>query len=382
MLNILMIGWEIPPFNSGGLGVASFYLALNLSKKTNLIFTLPTYLPLTKQPFKIIFADNKIKIINPYKILNLNIDFNLLNQVVSYGIRVYQKIISENLKIDIIHAHDWLGGLAGLYLKEKLNKPLIIHVHSTEIERTGLNPNLTIFNFEKECFNKADKLIAVSNLTKNIIKEFYNINENKIYVVPNGISYEEYNYYPVKFIQNLKIENYKIVLFVGRLVLQKGPDYLVKTIKYVKQYIPKVKYIFAGSGEMINDLIRIAYNENVIDNIIFAGFLRNDELWSIYNLSDVLVAPSVFDPFGLVPLEAVRFKKPIIISKTTGLGEYLNNCLRVDYWDIKLMANYIVNILKYQPLKNELAHNAYKELDKFNWEDRANKILEIYQKII
>ncbi|GIW65996.1 MAG: hypothetical protein KatS3mg094_515 [Candidatus Parcubacteria bacterium] len=382
MLNVLMIGWELPPFNSGGLGVASFYLALNLSKKINLIFTLPYYLPIKNKKFKIIFANNEIKLINPYNILNLNIDNNLLNQVLTYGQRIYQKIKENEIKIDIIHAHDWLGGLAGLYLKEKLNKPLIIHIHSTEIERTGVNPNLTVFNFEKQCFSAADKLITVSNLTKKIVKDFYQIDENKIIPIPNGIDNENYSYFNIRFIEELKLENYKIVLFVGRLVLQKGPDYLLKTIKYVKQHIPKVKYIFAGSGEMLSRLIKIAYNENVIDNIIFGGFLRDEELWSIYKLSDVLVAPSVFDPFGLVPLEAIKLKKPIIISKTTGLGEYLDNCLKVDYWDIKLMANYIVAVLKYQPLKNEMVKNSYEELIKFNWEDRVNKVLEVYKQIL
>lgn len=379
MINVLMIGWELPPFNSGGLGVASYYLALHLSKKINLIFSLPYQLPIDNLPIKIIFADTNFKIINPYHCLDILISPELFNQVITYGERIYQKIKKLKISFDIIHAHDWLGGLAGIYLKDKLNKSLIIHVHSTEIERTGNNPNWNIYHLEKKCFEEADKLISVSNLTKKIIKDFYEIDENKIEVVPNGIDFENKNCKFVKFISDLKKENYKIVLFVGRLVLQKGPDYLIQTLKYVSQYIPKIKYIFAGSGEMINELIKIAYNDGVIDKVIFAGFLRDEELWGVYSLSDILVAPSVFDPFGLVPLEGIKFKKPVIISKTTGVGEYLNNCLTVDYWDINLMANYIVGILKYPPLKNELVNNSYKELSKFNWEERADKIIKIYQ---
>ncbi|MCS7183971.1 MAG: glycosyltransferase family 4 protein [Patescibacteria group bacterium] len=383
MLNVLMIGWELPPFNSGGLGVASYYLALSLSQKTNLFFFLPYYLNLKNIPFKVIFADSELKkIINPYVIFKFPLPFDLLNQVLTYGQRILQKIKESNTNPDIIHAHDWLGGIAGVYLKEKLAKPLIIHIHSTEIERTGNNPNKIIYDLEKKCFEKADKLIAVSNLTKKIIKDFYFINEDKIEVVPNGISFDKQKFKIIKFIEDLKKENYKIVLFVGRLVLQKGPDYFLQTLKYVKNYIPKIKYIFAGSGEMMNDLIKIAYQENVIDNIIFAGFLREEELSGVYQFSDLLVAPSVFDPFGLVPLEAIKFKKPIIISKTTGVGEFLNHYLSTDYCDVKLMANYIVSLLSYSPLKNEIVRNSYKELIKFNWEERAEKILNIYQNLV
>jgi glycosyltransferase involved in cell wall biosynthesis len=384
MKKVLMIGWELPPFNSGGLGIACYYLALALSKKVDLFFSLPYQLNinLAHFPFKIIFANSVVKKISSYQLLNFPISSELFDQVITYGERLHQKIKDLDLNFDLIHAHDWLGSLAGIYLKEKLHKPLIIHIHSTEIERTGNNPNLTIYYLEKKSFETADRLIAVSNLTKKIVANFYGIDQNKIETVPNGIDYEIPQYKIIKFIQDLKNRNYKIVLFVGRLVLQKGPDYLLRTLKYVSQYIPKVKYIFAGSGEMINDLIKIAYYDQVIDKVIFAGFLREEELWSVYALSDILVAPSVFDPFGLVPLEGVKFKKPVIISKTTGVGEYLNNCFKVDYWDINAMVNYIVGLLNYNVLKKEMAENAYQELPKFNWEDRAENLLKIYNNLV
>jgi glycosyltransferase involved in cell wall biosynthesis len=381
MKNVLMIGWELPPFNSGGLGVASYYLALHLSKKVNLIFTLPKKLPIKNCPFKILFADNEIKIIEGYLKYKGIIVNGFLEEVLTYGIRLLQKIKEEKIKVDIIHAHDWLGGVAGTFLKDNLNKPLIIHVHATEIERTGNNPNPLIYHLEKECFSKANLIITVSHLTKQIVSEFYGIPPSKIIPLPNGIDLEIPPNKIPQFILELKKHGYKIVLFVGRLVLQKGPDYFIKTLKYVSKFIPKVKYVIAGTGDMFPSLIKIAYEDGVLDKIIFAGFLRDEELWGVYKYSDLLVAPSVFDPFGLVPLEAIKLNVPVIISKTTGLGNYLDHCFKVDFWDIKQMANYIVGTLKYSPLRTELISNSFRELYKFNWEDRANKLVEIYSSL-
>lgn len=381
-MNVLMIGWELPPFNSGGLGVACFFMASHLKNKINIIFTLPKKLPIKNVPFKVLFADEKIEILEGYLKYKGIVVQGFLEEVLTYGKRLLQTLVKNNIKIDIIHAHDWLGGVAGVYLKEVLKKPLIIHVHATEIERTGNSPNPLIYNLEKDCFEKADLIITVSSLTKKIVSEFYNINPEKIIPVPNGIDFEIYPNKEPKFIIELKKQGYKIVTFVGRLVLQKGPDYFLKTLKYVQKFVPKIKYVFVGSGDMLSSLIKIAYEDNVLDKVIFAGFLRDAELWGVYKYSDLLVSPSVFDPFGLVPLEAVKFKLPVIISKTTGCGEYLYHCLKVDFWDIKLMANYIVGVLKYQPLRNELVKNSFGELPKFDWEDRANQIVNIYSNLL
>lgn len=377
-----MIGWELPPFNSGGLGVACFYIASHLNNKVDLTFALPKRLPINNVPFKVIFADDEIKLLEGYLKYKGILISGFLEEVLTYGIRLLQAIRKYKLNPDIIHAHDWLGGVAGVFLKKELKKPLIIHVHATEIERTGNNPNPLIYQLEKECFEKADFIITVSSLTKRIVSEFYQINPLKIIPVPNGINYEIPTNKEPTFIIELKKSGYKIVTFVGRLVVQKGPDYLLKTLKYVQKFLPKVKYVFVGDGDMLNTLIKIAYEENVLDKVIFAGFLRDSELWGVYKYSDVLVCPSVFDPFGLVPLEGIKFGLPVIISKTTGCGEYLNNCLKVDFWDIRLMTNYIVGVLKYPALKNEIIKNSKAELFKFNWEDRVHQILNIYKDIL
>ncbi|MGC8981535.1 MAG: glycosyltransferase family 4 protein [Minisyncoccia bacterium] len=377
---ILMIGWEFPPFNSGGLGVVTYYLAKNLNNKINLILALPKKYPINSD-LKLIFADDEIKILKCYTKINGIFVNGFLEDVLTYGIRLLNKIKELNLDFDIIHAHDWLGGVCGLYLKNNFKKPLIIHIHSTEIERTGNNPNPIIYQIEKEIMENSDKIISVSKLTKSIISNFYKIPEEKIIDLPNAIDLDSYEAIDSEYFKKLKSKNYKIVLFVGRLVLQKGPDYFVKTLKYVNEYIKKIKYVVVGDGEMLPDLIKIANEENVLDKIIFTGFLRDERLWGVYKYADLLVAPSVFDPFGLVPLEAVKFNIPIIISRTTGLGDYFYNCLKVDFWDIKKISNYIISILKYRPLKEELIKNAKKELVNFNWEDRANRLINIYENI-
>lgn len=379
---ILMIGWEFPPFNSGGLGVVTYYLAKGLNNKIDLFLALPKKYPINLSNLNILFVDNEIKILNGYKYYRgLYSTNNFLEEVLTYGIRLFQKIKKLNLNFDIIHAHDWLAGYAGAYLKEKMNKPLIIHIHSTEIERTGNNPNPLIYHIEKKIMSQADKILAVSKLTKNIINNFYQIPQEKIIDFPNAIDLSYFDADEIEYFKNLKKQNYKIVLFVGRLVLQKGPDYFIKTLKYVQKYIPKIKYVIVGDGEMFNDLIKIASDEKVLDKIIFTGFLRDSKLWGIYKCADLLVAPSVFDPFGLVPLEAVKFGVPIIISKTTGLGDYFYNCIKVDFWDVKKIANYIIAVLKYKPLREILIEESQKELIIFNWDDRVNRLINIYQNI-
>ncbi|MCL5257753.1 MAG: glycosyltransferase family 4 protein [Patescibacteria group bacterium] len=387
MRKVLMIGWELPPFNSGGLGVACFFLAKSLSQETNLYFSLPRQLPINDCPFKVIFADSKVvgkgysayaKISKAFWFKNIS---GLLEEVLTYGQRLYQRIEDLDLNFDVIHAHDWLGGLAGVYLKEKLNTPLVIHVHATEIERTGNNPNPLIYQLEKEMFERADKIITVSHLTREIVYSFYQIPRDKIKVVPNGIDRIKRIGQAPFYFNLLRSQGYKIVLFVGRFALQKGPDYFLQTLPLVSNYVKNVKYVFLGDGEMMPGLIKQAKEFDVLNKVVFGGFLRGDQLEGVYQNVDLLVVPSVFDPFGLVPLEGIKNDLPVIISKTTGVGDYLNNVLKVDFWDVKKMAGYIIGALKYSPLKRELVKNSVAELPKFNWDDRRQLILETYQSL-
>ncbi len=375
-----MIGWELPPFNSGGLGVACFHLAKELNKKINLTFVLPQKLPLKETPFKVIFASDFIKKISSYLETNYLIDQDLYNLVFSYGERILNVY---NEKTNIIHGHDWFSAPAVYFLKNYFKVPSFIHVHSTEIERTGNNPNPIIFQIEKEYFSKADYILPVSHLTKEVLIKSYQIPEEKIFVLPNGFEWIKNNTYQPNYLLNLKKDGWQIVLFVGRLTLQKGPDYLIKAIPLVKKFLPKTKFIFAGSGDMLNYLVKLCYELKIYDSVIFTNFLRDEKLYGLYSLADILVVPSVADPFGLVPLEGLNYDVPVIVSKTTGVGYYLNNIMKFDFWDIKEMANKIIGLLKYKTMTNLYLLNLKREAqEKFSWSKTADQLINLYSKCL
>ncbi len=375
-----MLGWELPPFNSGGLGVACFYLAKELTKKVDLTFTLPFKLPIYQTPFKVIFAENFYKKVYGYLEKYFWFESELLNLVFSYGQRilgVYQE------KPEILHGHDWFCGPGIYFLKRYFNVPSFLHIHSTEIERTGNNPNPIIYQIEKEYFSKIDYLLPVSDLTKEILIKVYGIPKNKIFVLPNGFEWSKQNGRLSSYLMNLKKEGWQIVLFVGRLTLQKGPDYLIRAIPLIQKFLPKTKFVFVGSGEMFESLIKLSYELKVKDNVIFTSFLREEELWGIYQSADLLVVPSVADPFGLVPLEGLNNDLPVIVSKTTGVGLYLNHLMKFDFWDTREMANKIVGLLKYKKMRDlYLINSRYEAVTKFDWQKTAGHLVEIYKKAI
>lgn len=379
-----MVGWELPPFNSGGLGVACFHLAKELNKLTDLTFSLPTYLPINKVPFKLIFASSFFKkIISSYThhfaLINF-INSETLNLVLTYGQRLLPVIENEP---HIVHGHDWLTAPATIFLKEHFQVPSFIHVHSTEIERTGNNPNPIIFNIEKEYFEQSDYLLPVSDLTKDVLVKIYNIPAEKIIVLPNGFSWQETTVNLTSYLDDLKKEGWQIVLFVGRITLQKGPDYLMKAIPLVTKILPKTKFVFVGHGDMFPQLIKMSYELGISQNVIFASFLRDEKLASIYKSADLLVAPSVADPFGLVPLEGLNYNVPVIISKTTGVGYYLHHSLKFDFWDTYEMANKIIGLLKYQKLHQTYLHNIKQEAKtKFDWRKTAYCLYQTYQQCL
>lgn len=375
-----MLGWELPPFNSGGLGVACFYLAQELSKKIDLTFALPTKLPIKNTPFKVIFAENYSKKTYAYLEKHFWFKSDLLSLVFSYGQRILT-VYKE--KPDIVHGHDWFSGPGIYFLKNHFKTPSFLHIHSTEIERTGNNPNPIIFQIEKEYFAKADYLLPVSDLTKEVLIKIYGLSENKIFVMPNGFYWSKENGRLAKYLYSLKKCGWQIVLFVGRLTLQKGPDYLMRAIPLVKKFLPKTKFIFVGSGDMFPQLVKLAYELNLQENVFFTNFLRDEYLWGIYELADLLVVPSVADPFGLVPLEGLNYDVPVIVSKTTGVGLYLNNMMKFDFWDIKELANKIIGLLKYQKMKNLYLINSKTEAKtKFCWSKTAHNLLLLYQRCL
>lgn len=379
-MKVLMLGWELPPFNSGGLGVACFYLAKELSKKVNLTFSLPTKLHISQVPFKVIFASDYFKKTVGYLEKRYFFDSKLYDLVFSYGLRILNVYYE---KPEIVHGHDWLSAPGTYFLKEYFNVPSLLHVHSTEIERTGNNPHPLIFQIEKEYFQKIDYLVPVSDLTKEVLIKIYEVPENKIFVLPNGFDWTKNSFLSSNYLINLKKEGWQIVLFVGRLVLQKGPDWLMQTIPLVKKFLPKTKFIFVGSGDMFSYLVYLMHKFGIEENVIFTNFLRDEKLWGIYSLADLLVIPSVADPFGLVPLEGLNYNVPVILSKTTGVGLYLNNALKFDFWDTKEMANKIIGILKYQKMRSLYLENLKNEAEmKFCWQKTAENLKNFYYEII
>lgn len=380
-----MVGWELPPFNSGGLGVACFYLAKELNKLVDLTFSLPQKLPINSTPFKIIFASSYLskKIKGGYftgLTKFLSVDNDILKLIFTYGERLLEEYQE---KPNLIHGHDWLTAPATVFLKNYFQVPALLHIHSTEIERTGNNPNPIIYQIEKEYFQKADYLFPVSDLTKDVLIKIYHLPQEKIFTLPNGFEWTKQNSELSSYLLNLKKQGWQIVLFVGRLTLQKGPDYLIQTIPLVKKFLPKTKFVFVGHGDMFPQLVKMTYELNLQENVIFTSFLRDEKLAGIYSLADLLVVPSVADPFGLVPLEGLNHNIPVIVSRTTGCGYYLNNMLRFDFWDTKEMANKIVGILKYQKMKNLYLNNLQNEaILKFDWSKTAQNLYSFYQKCL
>ncbi len=396
---ILMFGWEFPPHNSGGLGTACFGLTRALAKESaDVVFVLPKKVPVNSSHAKFIFANEKSitvrhidSLLYPYltserysdEVRNLKDEvygLSLMEEVRRYARKAGAIALSENC--DVIHAHDWLAFLAGIEAKRATGKPLVVHVHATEFDRTGGNGiNTEVFEIEKAGLREADAIIAVSGFTKNILVEKYGISPEKIQVVHNGIDAEEYKKLP-DHLSSLKAAGNKIVLFVGRITLQKGPDYFIKAAKEVLTFRPNTLFLVSGSGDMERQMIRQAADEGIGDKVIFAGFLRGDELNALYQSADLYVMPSVSEPFGITPLESLANGTPVLISRQSGVSEIITHCLKTDFWDTKDMADKIISVLDHRPLHENLRENGGREVLKHGWREAAGKCLGVYRRLL
>ncbi len=282
---------------------------------------------------------------------------------------------------DVIHAHDWLTFPAGMAVAAAYGKPLVVHVHSTEFDRSGDHVQQHIYDVERRGMHAAVRVIAVSYLTKSIIEKNYHIRPDKIDVVYNGIE----NGRPLKPESPSKItidKGDKVVLFLGRITMQKGPEVFIAAAKKVLQKYDKVKFIMAGSGDKVRDIIELAAREGIGHKITFTGFVRGNEVASVFKMADVFVMPSVSEPFGIAPLEAISHDVPVIISKTSGVSEVLKHALKVDFWDVDEFANKIIAVLRHPSLGDTLRSNADLELRKLTWDGAAQKCLDIYANAI
>jgi len=363
-MKVAMIGWEYPPFKAGGLATHCFGLTRSLADKG---VHIDFYMPKTKHNVKSDIPNLRIIEVGETDIFpydrpkNKALSGNFFDAVYRYNDLLVQKVKG---KYDLIHSHDWLTLKAAVALKEKMGIPLVLTVHSTEYDRSGwLNPNQWFIDIEREGMKKADRIIAVSELTKKIIVEKYAINPDKISVIYNAV-------YPIN-----KRKKQKIVLFLGRLTIQKGPEYFLEAAKKVSSY-DDCKFVIAGSGDMLPQLIEKAVSLGISNQVIFTGSLTEEEVKHIFGIASVYVMPSVSEPFGITALEAISAGTPAIISKTAGVSEAFKNCLRVE------MANKIVSLLRYKQLRSALAKNGKQEIGQFTWDRVAEKTISLYKEMV
>lgn len=390
-LKVLMFGWELPPFNSGGLGVACYGLSKALSKNADILFVLPRKMDVDVKFAKLLFANN-IKIteidspLMPYmtsaEYARLETDEtiygrNLFEEVKRYALEARK--IAQREQFDIIHAHDWLSFEAGIAAKEVSGKPLVVQLHSTEYDRCGgQNLNQAVYDIEKRGMEKADRVIGVSRLTKKIVEEQYLIPAEKVFAVHNRINADEYTDVTDDRIFQIKKDGKKIVLFAGRITLQKGPEYFLQVARKVLEYDTNVLFVMAGSGDMEYKIMDDAAIMGISDKVLFTGFLRGKELAHVFSLADVFVMPSVSEPFGIAALESIIHGTPVIVSKQSGVSEVVQNALKVDFWDIDEMTNKILSVLNHNSLRETLKENGKNEVGIFSWDQAAQECLNLY----
>ncbi len=413
-----MLGWEFPPFYAGGVGIVCHEMAKALSKfdSVSVTYVMP-YGPeerLVHGNFKLMSANLKTHVNNSrLNVVQVPGAFYAYDTIQTYSKR-YKKwlysselfggidkslkqIYSENLleevylyahrvasifkdgDFDVIHAHDWTTIPAAIMLKEITGKPIVLHVHITEFDKTGgLGCNPDIYKIEKEGIDKADILISISFWIKNRLINQYGADERKIRIVHNGGSGDMV---PCLLREDANQKKEKIVLYAGRVTMQKGIEFFIRAAKRVLEYEPNTKFVIAGSGDLLPKMIDLAAELNLGKNILFYGFYTRQEADKLFGTADVFVMPSVSEPFGIVPLEAIAKGTPTIISKQSGISEVLNNTFKVDFWDTEEIAHKIIALLRYKPLHDEMREKAHCEFDMFNWDKPVSKIVDIYHEV-
>jgi glycosyltransferase involved in cell wall biosynthesis len=423
-----MFGWEYPPHISGGLGTASYGLTKGMATLDDLevIFVVPkawgdedqtmvrllgaNQVPVAykkvfykgfKRPVERIEVSSKIvpytdpedfwklvksevsgynfyvKTNNKGKVdFSGKYDSSLMDEIYKYS--VVAAVIADENEFDIIHAHDWLAYPAGIAAMEVSGKPLVIHVHATDFDRSGGNVNPDVYRIEKNGMDAASKIITVSNLTRDIVINRYNIDPAKVETVYNAVE-------PVKIGENCinkKGFDEKVVTFLGRITMQKGPEYFIEAAYKVLQVMSNVRFVMAGSGDMMERMMRRAAALKITDRFHFTGFLKGADVFTMLDMSDVYIMPSVSEPFGISPLEAMQSNVPVIISKQSGVAEILTHAVKTDFWDIDAMADAIYGILNYPALAHMFIKNGKEEVIRLKWDNSARHVRDIYYRVI
>jgi glycosyltransferase involved in cell wall biosynthesis len=427
-MKVLMFGWEFPPHISGGLGTACFGLTKGLAQlndvevtfvvpkawgdedRSNVTLLGADQVPVIHQQIQFDNAQSKVEYYElqsgliPY--LGTSEFYELKLEISSekkrliettpdgklvfsgdYGQTLFQEInnyaivaekLAGEIDFDVIHVHDWMCFRAGMAAKRISGKPLVVHVHSTEFDRSGRSVNSAICSIEKEGLDAADKIIAVSHLTRSIVIGKYKINPKKVITVYNAVE-------PVSSEgkkASSEFTNDKVVSFLGRITMQKGPEYFVEAANLVLQKMKNVRFIMAGKGDLLNEMMQKVSNLNIASYFHFPGFVADSEIDELFQASDVFVMPSVSEPFGIVTLEAMQAGVPVVISKQSGVSEVVKNAIKVDYWDTQAMADAIYALLINQEYAIRLGRKGKKEADKLIWRNAASKVYRIYFNLI
>jgi glycosyltransferase involved in cell wall biosynthesis len=392
-----MFGWEFPPFNSGGLGVACLGLTRALAQTgAQITFVMPKRLDIGAPWAKLVFAEGVIlqEFDSPLWAYSNGKNYDgsggesiygqdLFSEVMRYG--MYGGELARKEEFDVIYAHEWLSFPAGMKAKQISGKPLIVHVHATEFDRTGgQGVNQQVYDIERAGMHAADRVIAVSEYTKRVIVEKYAVAPDKISVVYNGIdeTTAPRHHEDLNRLRALKKTGQKLVLFLGRITLQKGPDYFLRAAKRVLEHDQNVFFIVSGSGDLEREMMVFAGQLGIAHRVFFTGFLHGKDRDEIYSAADLFVMPSVSEPFGIAALEAMRMGKPTLISKQSGVSEVVNNALKVDFWDVDKMAESIISILKSPALRYSMGEQAKKEVHRITWDDAALKVSGIVQDLL
>ena len=413
-----MFGWEFPPHILGGLGTASYGLTKGMWENgdMDITFVIPkpwgdedrqfahiigaNSTPVVWRDVNWDYVQNRIgNVMDPQMYYDLRdhiyadfnymrtndlgcIEFsgrypdNLLEEINNYSI--VAGVIARTVPCDVIHSHDWLTYPAGIHAKQVTGKPLVIHVHATDFDRSRGNVNPTVYGIERDGMNNADHIITVSELTRRTVIEKYGQDPAKVTTVHNAVE-------PLsEEIRNIKVEHGKdkVITFLGRITMQKGPEYFVEAASMVLHKTHNVRFVMAGSGDMMEKMIRLAADRDIADRFHFTGFLRGRQVYEMLAASDVYVMPSVSEPFGISPLEAMQMGCPSIISKQSGCAEILENVIKVDYWDIHAMADAMFALVNYPALHNHLRDNGLAEIDTIQWKKAGAKVINIYNQVI
>jgi glycosyltransferase involved in cell wall biosynthesis len=402
-MRVLTFGWEFPPQKNGGLGVACYGLTRELLRDgVEVIFVLPKTQDTTGDA-RFLFADDErlIKVlhtdvsIKPYmqgdSTVDVIVGYDSTGKPIIRSRTIIEEahrfahqasLIAQTEEFDVIHAHDWTSYLAGVAAKKASGKPLILHVHATSFDQAaGNNVDPSIYEIEKECFAMADKVVTVSEYTKNIVVNKHFAPAEKVEVVYNGCDMIETPALPPTLAE-LKRQGKKIVLYHGRISIQKGVDHFIRAARRVVDVDSDVIFIISGSGDMLTQVIEQVGAAGLSDNVKFAGALWDEERDRMYQSADLMVMPSVSEPFGLVPLEALQHGTPSVVTKQSGVAEVLTHALKVDFWDVDEMANQILSSLRYPAVRQQMVSEGREQMKGMSWRIAAQKIQYLYKSLL